>query len=340
MVLSVLIIGLSAAVCWFCCGKVRDTLLAASIMDHPNERSMHAAPVPRGGGIALWITVCPIWILYDVITGQCSPHFFLMLGAAGVIAVSWMDDKKSLPAHTRFMVHILAVATGLASFPFDDMVFQGIFPLWLDRFMAGLAWLWFMNLTNFMDGIDGLSGVQTTHTAIGFILFATLSSGFPHNDIILAACLAGSALGFLIWNWHPARLFLGDVGSIPVVYLLGYLMVNLAIHGYLGIAITLPLYYVADASITLLRRILEKKKFWHAHREHFYQQATLGAGSPVPVVKAIMIANGALLLLSIAAITLSVWVLVFAPLLVAGLLWYLMRMSNLRPMKEAERATF
>ncbi len=330
MLMAILIIIICAGVSWFYCGKVREKLLAASILDNPNERSMHTAPVPRGGGIAIWMTVFPVWLLYDIFNGQFQNHFCLMLGTAALIIVSWLDDKKSLPARERFMVHLLAVALGLISLPLNQFVFQGALPLWLDRVVAGFAWIWFINLTNFMDGIDGISGAQTIHTSIAFLIISALSTAIPHTHFIIAASIAGAAIGFLIWNWHPAKIFMGDVGSIPLGYLLGFLMMVLATHGYLGIALALPLYYVTDASFTLMRRISQKKKFWQAHREHFYQQAALGAGSPIPVVKAIIGANIGLLVISIAAMTINVWALVFAPLLVAGLVWYLKRLSPLK----------
>lgn len=324
-----LIIILTAVISWFICGMVRNRLLAASILDNPNERSMHSAPVPRGGGIALWLTVLPVWIIYDIYSGQFPEHLFLLLAVAGLIIVSWLDDKKSLPARERFMVHILAVALGLASLPLTHLVFQGALPLWLDRVVAGFAWLWFINLTNFMDGIDGITGAQTVHVSIGFIAIGLLAGSIPEIGFIIASALTGAAIGFLIWNWHPAKLFMGDVGSIPLGFLLGYLMMLLASQGYLGIALALPLYYAFDASLTLIRRILKKQKFWQAHREHYYQQAALGAGSPVPVVRAIIATNAGLLALCIAALTINSWVLLLAPLLVLGLLWYLKRLSIL-----------
>ncbi|MBY0427681.1 MAG: glycosyltransferase family 4 protein, partial [Alphaproteobacteria bacterium] len=275
-----------------------------------------------GGGLAIWLTVFPIWIAYDIFTGQLAAHLCLMIGTAALITVSWIDDKKSLPARERFMVHVLAVALGLISLPIDHFVFQGVLPLWLDRVVAGFAWIWFINLTNFMDGIDGISGAQSIHTSLAFIIIAAILGSMLQHTII-AECIFGASIGFLIWNWHPAKLFMGDVGSIPLGYLLGFLMMMLAINGYLGVAITIPLYYVADASLTLIRRMIEKKKFWQAHREHFYQQAALGAKSPIPVVKAIIAANIGLLLISVGALTVSVWLLLFAPLLISGLLWYL-----------------
>lgn len=325
-----LIIILTAALSWFICGVVRKRLLAASILDNPNERSMHCAPVPRGGGIAIWLTILAVWIAFDLYTQQITEHLLLLVAVVALIIVSWLDDKKSLPARERFAVHILAVGLGLASLPTEQFVFQGALPLWLDRVVAGFAWLWFINLTNFMDGIDGITGAQTVHMGIGFVIIGLLAGNIPEFGFIIACAMIGASIGFLIWNWHPAKLFMGDVGSIPLGFILGYLMMVLASNGYLGIAIALPLYYVFDASFTLIRRILKKKKFWEAHREHYYQKAALGAGSPVPVVIAIILANAGLLVLCMAALTLNIWLLLLAPLLVEGLLWYLKRLSNLK----------
>jgi UDP-N-acetylmuramyl pentapeptide phosphotransferase/UDP-N-acetylglucosamine-1-phosphate transferase len=176
-------------------------------------------------------------------------------------------------------------------------------------------------------GIDGITGAQTIHISLGFLIITAFLPYFPDTHNTLAACLTGASLGFLFWNWHPAKLFMGDVGSIPLGFLLGYLMMMLAIHGYLGVALVLPLYYVADASITLIRRIMEKKKFWLPHREHFYQRATLALGNPAKVTRLIIMANVGLLIIAIASITLTSWLLIFAPLLVAWLLWYLQRLS-------------
>jgi UDP-N-acetylmuramyl pentapeptide phosphotransferase/UDP-N-acetylglucosamine-1-phosphate transferase len=324
--INILIITLAAVFCWFTCKQVRNRLLAASVMDTPNERSLHKTPVPRGGGIGIWFSLFPIWIIVDIINGHLAQHFFIMLGTACLIIVSWMDDKASLLARQRFMVHLVAVVCGLISLPIHQFVFQGVFPLWLDRAVAGFAWLWFINLTNFMDGIDGISGAQTAHISLSFIIITLLSSFLP-QDTVLAACLLGGAIGFLMWNWHPAKLFLGDVGSIPIGFLLGYLMMVLAVNGYLGIALTLPLYYVADSTITLLRRLAEKKKFWEAHREHFYQKSALVVGH-LKTLKPIMLTNVGLLLISVLSLQLSPWLLLLAPLLVAGLLWYLNKQAT------------
>lgn len=319
---------LSFLLCWFLCGKVREKLLAKGVLDTPNERSLHAAPVPRGGGIALWLSVITLWFLYDLGGYRLPGHVMLMIGTLCLIVVSWMDDKKPLPPEQRIFIHIIAVALGLSTLPLDQYVFGDFLPLWADRFLAGFCWLWFINLTNFMDGMDGMSGANGIHIALGFLLVSSIAIPSDLNDGIIALALIGGLFGFLMWNWHPARLFLGDVGSIPLGYLLGYLMLVLATEGFLAIALTLPLYYVADASITLLRRIFERKRFWEAHREHYYQKAAVKSGRHSSVLIPIILANMGLLLLAVLSLYTGFWLLFAAPLLVGLLLWYLKRLAT------------
>jgi len=310
------LIFITALLGWFFCGFVRQHLLRAAMLDIPTDRSLHRVPVPRGGGVGIWLAVLPVWI----ITLWPNVPWKLVAGLLLLLAVSLWDDKRALPPGLRFAVHILAVVLGL--FALDNgLVFQGFLPLWADHLLAGLCWLWFINLTNFMDGIDGISVAETSHLSLGVLLFA------PTPFQPLAACLLGGVLGFLPWNWHKARLFLGDVGSIGLGYLLGYLLLSLAIAGHLGIALCLPLYYVADASVTLLRRIVQGEKFWQPHRTHFYQQAALLLGRHDRVVWIIIVGNLGLLGIA-AASTMQPLLLWLAPLLVAGQLWYLKRLSR------------
>ena len=137
----------------------------------------------------------------------------------------------------------------------------------------GLGWVWFINLFNFMDGIDGISGVECLGIGLGVAVIAALD-GVPSGHGSLGICLAAAAAGFLIWNWHPAKVFMGDVGSVPLGFLIGWLLLDMAAAGAWAPAVILPAYYLADATITLLRRLLRGAAPWQAHRDHFYQQAT------------------------------------------------------------------
>jgi UDP-N-acetylmuramyl pentapeptide phosphotransferase/UDP-N-acetylglucosamine-1-phosphate transferase len=142
-----------------------------------------------------------------------------------------------------------------------------------------------------MDGIDGLAGSEAAVICAGLLLFASVGAGADPMLRTLAAAVAGAATGFLVWNWSPARIFLGDVGSVPLGYVLGFLLLGLAVRGYWRIALILPLYFLADATITLARRLLRGERVWQAHREHFYQQAVRRGLGHAAVVERVIAAD-------------------------------------------------
>jgi UDP-N-acetylmuramyl pentapeptide phosphotransferase/UDP-N-acetylglucosamine-1-phosphate transferase len=194
--------------------------------------------------------------------------------------------------------------------------------------VTALGWLWFVNLYNFMDGIDGITGIETASLGVGIALVAALS-GVPSALAPLGLACAAAGLGFLVWNWHPARIFLGDSGSVPLGLLLGGLLVQLAVAGQLAAALILPAYYLADATITLGKRAARGEKVWQAHRQHFYQRAVQGGKRHDQVVKAI--AAGNLLLVGCAVLATMGQVvlgLAVAVVVVAGLLALLQAWSR------------
>jgi UDP-N-acetylmuramyl pentapeptide phosphotransferase/UDP-N-acetylglucosamine-1-phosphate transferase len=264
--LSLIVIAvLTLAATWAATFLVRRWLMRLGVFDHPNERSSHVKVTPRGGGIAVVAVVLLAWV---VIPNSSA----LILAPALVLAiVSLVDDLKGLPPGLRLGAHAAAVAVGLLALP--ATVFQGALPFWLDRAAAALLWIWFVNLYNFMDGIDGITGVETAVIGIGVTALA-LALGTLPVAALHGASLAGAALGFLLWNWHPARIFLGDVGSVALGFLLGWLLLDLAARGFWAAALLLPLYHLADATWTLGRRALRRERVWQAHRSHFYQRAT------------------------------------------------------------------
>ena len=161
-----------------------------------------------------------------------------------------------------------------------------------------------MNLFNFMDGIDGLAGGEAASIGAGLALVASLGALDPALALYGLAA-AGAALGFLMWNWHPAKLFMGDVGSVPLGFTLGWLLLVLAASGLWVAALLIPAYFLADATFTLLRRLAEGKKVWQAHREHFYQKATQRGRNHAQVVRLVLALNAALLLLAVASLALG-----------------------------------
>ncbi|MFJ1212536.1 MraY family glycosyltransferase [Burkholderia pyrrocinia] len=228
--------------------------------DVPNDRSLHTLPTPRVGG---W-GIVPVSIVALLVL---APRLWLVaIAAAGLAAMSQIDDRRGLPARVRFSAHLAAVVALIVVFPADA-------PWWL-LVGVGFAMVWLTNLYNFMDGADGLAGGMALFGFGGYAV-AALGGAHASPDLVVAcAAVAGAALGFLLLNFHPARLFLGDAGSIPLGFLAGAL-------GYWGWRTGVwPIWFpamvfapfIADASVTLSRRLLRGEKFWQAHREHYYQR--------------------------------------------------------------------
>jgi len=280
---------------------LRRKLIKDAVLDRPNERSSHKEPVPRGGGLAVIFVILVGLVMTLAPDGAFSPYVWLLLGTVLLILVSWLDDLHGVGSAIRLSVHILAAAAGSLAFAPNQMLFEELLPLWADRAVLIILWAWFMNLYNFMDGIDGITGIETTCLVIGAALLFAFSEAGGSFHYALIALLMGASGGFLVLNWHPAQIFLGDVGSIPLGYLTGFLLLTLALNNLPVPALILPLYYLADSGITLGRRILRREKFWQAHRQHFYQRATLKAGRHDVVVYWILYANLGLIIAALLA---------------------------------------
>jgi UDP-N-acetylmuramyl pentapeptide phosphotransferase/UDP-N-acetylglucosamine-1-phosphate transferase len=262
-----------------------------AVLDRPNERSLHAIPVPRGGGIAVVATILLAWVVLiglGLLPRATSP---VLVGAVLLAAVSWIDDLRGLPAAVRLAAQLVAIGFVLRAGIPPGAMFQGWLPSALDGVATAIVWVWFINLFNFMDGIDGLAGSEAAAIGLGLLLFAAVGVGHDPGLMALGAGIAAAAIGFLVWNWAPARIFLGDVGSVPLGYLLGFLLLEQAARGHWKVALILPLYFLADATITLLRRLLRGEQVWQAHREHFYQRAVQRGLGHAAVVHRVIAAN-------------------------------------------------
>ena len=280
-----------AVLSWAATWAVLRGLIRFRVYDTPNPRSSHAEPTPRGGGLALIAVLLLSWLGVAVWLEAAPAGFPLALVGAAVLAgVSWIDDLKRLSAALRLAVQAGAVALGMIAMEGAGPVFQGFLPPVLDRIAAGVLWLWFVNLFNFMDGIDGISGVEAICIVLGLVLIAWLHA-LPPEAAAFPALLAAATLGFLVWNWAPAKIFLGDVGSVPLGYLLGWLLLLAAMEGQWAVALILPLYYLADATVTLIKRGARGAKVWQAHKEHFYQRAVQGGWSHAQVSLRVLVFN-------------------------------------------------
>lgn len=260
------------------------------LLDRPNERSNHVAPTPRGGGLAVVFALIICLVQVDFPYG---PLFSMLLLAA----VSLLDDLITVPPLYRLMVQILAVSVPVTML--EHQVVADFLPLWLDKLIIGAMWVWFINLFNFMDGIDGISATEMIGIGLGICLVMVFTDHFPNELFNYGMILAAAACGFMWWNWHPARIFLGDVGSVPIGFFSFYILLLLAVHGYVAAALILPAYYVSDASITLARRLYKRKKIWQAHSEHYYQKAVRGGRSHDSVSRYIFGMNLLLIMLAI-----------------------------------------
>ncbi len=324
-VLLFLCCGVAAAV-WAATGLVLKLLRQREIYDHPNPRSSHAVATPRGGGLALLPVTLLAWAGGALWLGSAPAGFWLVAGGALLLAaVSWVDDLRGLGAVPRLAAQAAAVGLGLSGLGEDALVFQGLMPWALDRVVAALAWIWFVNLFNFMDGIDGLSAVETACIGLGLCLVAWLLQ-WGDALILMPALLVAAALGFAMWNWEPAKIFLGDVGSVPLGFLLGWLLLLAAVRGAWPVALILALYYLADATWTLAKRGLRGERVWQAHREHFYQRAAQGGLGHAGTALRILLCNLFLIVLALWAAAGHPWTaLAGAAAAVAVLLWRLGR---------------
>ena len=268
--------GLAAVLSTALCQLLRPLLLQYALA-RPNARSSHVVPTPQGGGIAVLLGTFgavtlvifgiypnePVIRVFSVVAGAC-----LVLAAVG----AW-DDIRPLPALLRLAMQIAVVLAVLIWAVPDLRLLSSAVPLAFERLFVVLAAVWFINLTNFMDGLDWITVAATIPAALTLGLLAQLGL-LDALTGLLAFALAGGLIGFAPFNRPVARLFLGDVGALPIGLLMAYLLYQLAGTGAFIAAILLPLYSVSDASLTLARRLLNRERIWEAHRSHFYQRAT------------------------------------------------------------------
>ena len=270
---SIIIFGIVVSFCivGFGIPILRRVLVLNGVYDNPNVRSSHTIPTPTGGGIVVIFSI-GIGMLTLFWNDVLLPNGLIvtLVIACGLALVSWIDDLWGSSALLRLIYQIIAIAGILYLHPEIANDAFSFLPEWSAFLIVAVAWIWFVNLYNFMDGIDGMTGVETISICAGLgllVLNGTLSDEIlPPLAVISAATLA-----FLYWNWSPAKVFLGDVGSIPLGFLIGWFLLKAISEGAWVMALILPGYYLADATITLLKRAFRLEPIWQAHREHFYQ---------------------------------------------------------------------
>src|SRR5262245_41648044 len=246
-------------------------------MARPNARSSHREPTPQGGGIAVvaatLVVTCGAAVLSSALLKNDGGQLLVLTATAALLAVvGAIDDVRSSPTALRLALQCITVGALIATLPSDLQILAHV-PWWIERASLFLAGVWFVNLVNFMDGIDWMTVAEFVPVS-GALVLLGLAGALPLFPTIVAAALLGAMLGFAPFNKPVAQLFLGDVGSLPLGLLLGWLLLQLAGSGHVAAALILPLYYLADATLTLMRRLAAREPVWQAHRTHFYQRAT------------------------------------------------------------------
>jgi Fuc2NAc and GlcNAc transferase len=288
----------SLAASYLLTGLIRRYALNNSLLDVPNARSSHITPTPRGGGLAIVIvfllTLGGISLMGSPTINQ-TYIMGLVLSGALVSGIGFADDRQSIPARWRFMVHFGAAAWGLYCLGgLPPIIFFGyIVNLgWVGQIIGLLYLVWLLNLYNFMDGIDGLAGIEAITVCCSGALMIWLVAS-DSTAWVPPLLLATAVLGFLVWNFPPARIFMGDAGS-------GFLGIMLALFSVqaacveprlLWVWLILLGVFIVDATVTLFRRVLRGERFYDAHRSHAYQYASRALGAHRPITLAVCAIN-------------------------------------------------
>lgn len=266
---------------------VRYVARKKELLDRPNERSSHAVATPHGGGLAI-MTAFYAGLVWLYIDGHVdAPLFFALLCALPVVAVSQIDDLLSLPAKVRFAVQAASAVAALYALGGTDVMAFGLFRLdgpWLNA-AAFLLIVWYTNLYNFLDGIDGYAGAEAVFAGgAAFLLFG--------SDVGLL--IAAASAGFLVFNWHRASIFMGDVGSAPLGFIFAVLTLHAAATPDFVVWIVLLSLFWFDATLTLWRRFRCRETLTQAHRKHAYQRLVQAGFSHDKVVLSAMLLNAVL----------------------------------------------
>jgi Fuc2NAc and GlcNAc transferase len=283
----------------------RDYAVRRALIDVPNDRSSHASPTPRGGGVSIVVTVL-IASLLGGVNGWVQPSVAIALAGGGILvaAIGWLDDHRSLSPLLRAVIHVAAAVWAVAwlgGLPTLSLGSRVIELEWFGGICAVIAVVWAINFYNFMDGSDGFAAGEaaTVGLAAGVLTLLGGDSGVSWLCFIVAA----AAAAFLLLNWSPARVFMGDVGS----GFLGFAFAVLALASERSGA--LPAYvwvlllgvFVFDSTVTLTRRIARGEAWYTAHRRHAYQRLIQSGWDHARVCLGALVLNAVLVLLALIA---------------------------------------
>lgn len=263
--------------------SILQRLKRTAVLDIPNERSLHVRPTPRGGGLAIVVLTLLVVVIYSIITQDWHKSSIYLAGGSVLALLGWRDDIKSLPARSRLLIQgLVAVGTVAGLGFFEALPFPLIneIPLGIFGFLLTVVWIVGMtNAFNFMDGVDGIAGGVALTGGIGWMALIMAGAGSPTGlAFYLSLALAATSLGFLVHNWTPARIFMGDVGSVFLGYsfaVLPLLVENKASHP-LMLAVLVMWAFIMDSGVTFIRRACKRESLFSAHLSHVYQRLVIG----------------------------------------------------------------
>jgi len=257
--------------------------LSRGHIDMPNDRSSHETPTPRGGGFVIAVVVLTAYLAAAAAL-ESNIAIGYLVGAALVVSISWLDDVRSVAFHWRFLVHTAAAVCLLSDSPTVQHLYipysETILPLGIfGTLIATVAIVWMINAYNFMDGIDGIAGAQAVTASIGWLLIAARLD--DSLIVFFAMALLASSVGFLVHNWPPATIFMGDAGSAFLGFTFAAMPLLIRSPDEIWpsilpwLALTLVWLFVFDSVVTVLRRLIRREKIWQAHRSHLYQRMVI-----------------------------------------------------------------
>jgi Fuc2NAc and GlcNAc transferase len=275
----------------------RRAALAQGRLDVPGQRSSHSVPTPRGGGVGIVISASAGFLVLAALHRLPVPTLLGLLGGIPIAIVGYVDDRKSTLPIVRLIVHLGSAAWALSVIGGVPQLQVGDTVLALPGVLAALAIAWSVNLFNFMDGIDGIAAAEGICMMVGALIVGLLS-GHPSDLAGAEGVLTLASLGFLMWNWPPARIFMGDVGSGYLGYVIAVMALSAGRENPVGLYcwLTLGGVFFADATVTLLTRALRGKRLHEPHRSHAYQRLARRWCGHLPVTGATVVVNLAWLL--------------------------------------------
>jgi UDP-N-acetylmuramyl pentapeptide phosphotransferase/UDP-N-acetylglucosamine-1-phosphate transferase len=284
----------------------------------PNARSSHRVPTPQGGGIAVIVaTLVTAGAAFQVFSFNAltMPIPAIAIAVIAMACLGAAADIKPLPVGLRLLLQAAIIEGVLYAMPTGLHVVPAI-PLWIERYVLLIGALWFVNLVNFMDGIDWMTVAEVIPLTAALAILG-FADRLPAYATVLSLALGGATAGFAWFNRPVARIFLGDVGSLSIGLILGILLLFVAGGGHPVAALIMPLYYLADATITLLRRVVRGEKITQAHRTHFYQRATDKGFTVMDIVTRVFAINLGLGALAILTVVVPGWASSIAALIVS-----------------------